>query len=120
MKKIFFIVELLLLTSGFAFGQVTMPDNTLSFKNDKKYIDSSSFISKQNSLTELQHKKDINLSLQQSLNAIFIKNSGFKKEIDYFRSNENVFENEFGRIKMNSTSTSRDMMESYLNMILNK
>lgn len=121
MKKVFFIVQLLLFSSGLAFGQIKIAGDNLSFNNGKKYSDSSSLIPIQNSKAG-QLKKELNLNMNQSLKAVYIKNNGFKKEIDYFGSNEKVFENEFGKIRINSGSTSigRDLIESYLNIILNK
>lgn len=121
MKKVCFILQLLLFSSGFVFGQIKISGDNLSFKNDERYFNSLNLVPIQNSQT-VQLIKDLNLNINESLKAIYIKNDGFKKEIDYFGSNENIFENGVGKIKINSGSTSfgRDIIESYLNIILNK
>ncbi|WP_123902268.1 hypothetical protein [Chryseobacterium arthrosphaerae] len=116
MKKTLLIFMGLFLSSGYVSGQV---EGKLNLNRDRKKLELSGLDQKQNNQTESFSGKNINLSISQSLNTLFIKNNGFKKETDYFKSGENVFVNEFGKVKLN-TSASRDLMESYLNMILNK
>lgn len=117
MKQIFFILNFILFSTGFAFGQVKIQGDAMNLVHDMKYLDSVNLNQKQNNQAD-QFVKTTNLNINQSLKAIYIKNNGFKKEVDYFKSDENVFENEFGRIKINETS--RDRIESILNIILNK
>ncbi|WP_312302402.1 hypothetical protein [Chryseobacterium sp.] len=104
------------LSSGYVFGQT---ESKVNLNHDSEKLELSGLVQKRDNQTESFSKKNINLSISQSLNTLFIKNNGFKKETDYFKSGENVFVNEFGKVKLN-TSASRDLMESYLNMILNK
>ncbi|PKF74329.1 hypothetical protein [Chryseobacterium sp. PMSZPI] len=117
MIRILFILSFILLSTGWAFGQVKLQGDTVNLTQDMKYLNSFSIHQKQDTLTD-QLVKNTNLNINQSLKAVYVKNNGFKKEVDYFKSNENVFENEFGRIKINETP--RDRIESVLNIILNK
>ena len=117
MKRMFLIGSLILFSTDFALGQVKMEVNTVNLTQDMKHLNPVSILQKQNNSTD-QVVKDTHLNINQSLKAIYSKNNGFKKDLDYFTSDENVFENEWGRIKINETT--RDRMESILNIILNK
>ncbi|WP_185287504.1 hypothetical protein [Chryseobacterium lactis] len=117
MKQVFFILNMIVFSTGFAFAQVKIQEDTVNLVQDIKHLDPVSIYQKQNN-TEDQFVKNTNLNINQSLKAIYVKNNGFKKEVDYFKSDENVFENELGRIRINETA--RDRIESVLNIILNK
>ncbi|KFF18015.1 hypothetical protein [Chryseobacterium sp. JM1] len=62
--------------------------------------------------------KNIKLDINQSLRDVYIKNNGFKKDINYFESNEHFSEKGYGPIKLNETKS--DKIGSILNIILNK
>ena len=103
MRKI--TVVILSFLGVFAFAQV---NNLNKFEN----IKSDSVI------TENLHfslNKDLNLSTKNFLQ----KNNYFKKEVDYFTTN-NLFETEAEKLKIQlEKSTLQNLIEGYVNAILN-
>lgn len=61
--------------------------------------------------------KNINLAISQNLNQIYVRNNGFKQEIN-FKSDKNNIQTPFGKMKLNETKS--DRIADVLNIIFNK
>lgn len=110
MKKLFLIP--LFLCSSIIWGQQKESVKT-GDKPFKQRIERHKMYNQNDSIA-----KNINLDLNQSLNVIFIKNNGFRKEVNYFESDEHFSEKGIGPIQLNETKS--DRIGSILNVVLNK
>ena len=89
----------------FAFAQVNDLNKFENIKSDSVITENLHF----------SVNKDLNLSTKNFLH----KNNYFKKEVDYFTTN-NLFETEAEKLKIQSEkSTLQNLIEGYVNAILN-
>ena len=115
MKKLFSIFAFFFFSFNFAFGQKKGLENTLAFKNEISNLKPPFSIQKFDSSHIFFFF--LNLYIGKSLHQIYVRNNGFKEEIN-FKSDKNTIHTPFGKVKFNETKS--DRIADVLNIIFNK